>query len=1110
MKRCLSVLLAFVLIFASIGINTAQAAAIQIPEVAAGDPPPTIGETTATLSGSIVRNHGIWIQQQGFEYRRVGSSSWTNITVVSSTDSNNVGGKYITANITGLTSDTEYEYRSWAKNDQNSNKGYSPVVKFRTKAVPVPEVAAGDPPPTIGETTATLSGSIVRNHGIWIQQQGFEYRRVGSSSWTNITVVSSTDSNNVGGKYITANITGLTSDTEYEYRSWAKNDQNSNKGYSPVVKFRTKVATVTSTPTPSPTTPTPTSPTSPTPSPSPITPAVGRFSSDKNNVTKGDWINVTAENISGAGRIVFVTVDKNGNEDAANQAPKSNPGNAEQYRFQMNSIYTAKIRLKVYDKDLKWCFDMDVPVSVVLPPNNITLSQMSKTNYEITVGQQFTFDNGLINASSKLIAVTLGLRHNGGDAGIIPLSIWCDGQRAYLGNFPTSTNVAEGKFNTTRLSAGVYEFTIWAKTEDYPNDAIELCQGQYTLTVKEIPSSSWNPTWPTPGSFGVNSLMYYPQSGGGHGNGIDIEGSVSNKNVVAIESGVVLNVINTCTHINTKNCGHSQDGASGNSILILHDNGYTSFYGHLAHGSITVSNNQRVSQGDKIGVMGSTGNSSGTHLHFHVRSSKGGSTIDIFKHYLRKYNGTFTYPLIQGKDGSQGIIALGRKAEYQAIASIHDWVFRNGTSSARSLDVDWVIEDFTHYNDDYNPQADVYEPSLITHTVSFNLNGGTLVTGELIQTVQQGSSAVAPVIRRNGYAFDGWDSTFDDIRSNKTVTAKWVSDTVGVSIPQVTGKIGDIVEVPIIANSIAYNGQMVLNFDSSKMTYISAEKGDILSGILADRLDNPNSLKLIFADESISQTGTLVKLQFKILNNVANGTTIPLELREIKLGDTLYNQAVYGGVLATASQKTYTVVFDLDGGTLISGEIVQTVKRGENAILPTTSKVGYDFIGWDSSVNNVIKNLTVKALWKEKVLEPTKMYDVIFNLDGGSRVGGGQLKQKVEPGKSAEPPLVEKAGYIFVKWEPSYENVTANMTVTAAWVPEPPKEKPIILGDVNGDGTIDSADALLVIKTSIGLIELSTRQKQAADVNGDGYINAGDAIIVIRTWAGYDTVLSKK
>ncbi len=58
-------------------------------------------------------------------------------------------------------------------------------------------------------------------------------------------------------------------------------------------------------------------------------------------------------------------------------------------------------------------------------------------------------------------------------------------------------------------------------------------------------------------------------------------------------------------------------GAYGNMIAIAHGNGVQTYYAHCS--AINVSVGQKVSQGQKIGAVGSTGNATGPHLHLEVR-----------------------------------------------------------------------------------------------------------------------------------------------------------------------------------------------------------------------------------------------------------------------------------------------------------------------------------------------------------------------------------------------------------------------------------------------------------------------------------------------------------
>ncbi|MFC9819720.1 transglycosylase family protein [Streptomyces erythrochromogenes] len=76
-------------------------------------------------------------------------------------------------------------------------------------------------------------------------------------------------------------------------------------------------------------------------------------------------------------------------------------------------------------------------------------------------------------------------------------------------------------------------------------------------------------------------------------------------------------------------------GAYGYQVVIRHTDGRYSQYAHLS--ALGVKSGQQVSGGQRIGRSGSTGNSTGPHLHFEIRSAPGyGSDIDPLK-YLRSH-----------------------------------------------------------------------------------------------------------------------------------------------------------------------------------------------------------------------------------------------------------------------------------------------------------------------------------------------------------------------------------------------------------------------------------------------------------------------------------------
>ncbi len=108
-------------------------------------------------------------------------------------------------------------------------------------------------------------------------------------------------------------------------------------------------------------------------------------------------------------------------------------------------------------------------------------------------------------------------------------------------------------------------------------------------------------SWPT-SQHTITGYQWSPET---NHNGIDIGGK-SGDTITASDSGIVVYA------------GWSSTGY-GYLVVIDHDNGFTSLYAHLIEGSIIVQCGQSVLRATPIGGMGSTGNSSGTHLHFEIR-----------------------------------------------------------------------------------------------------------------------------------------------------------------------------------------------------------------------------------------------------------------------------------------------------------------------------------------------------------------------------------------------------------------------------------------------------------------------------------------------------------
>lgn len=109
--------------------------------------------------------------------------------------------------------------------------------------------------------------------------------------------------------------------------------------------------------------------------------------------------------------------------------------------------------------------------------------------------------------------------------------------------------------------------------------------------------------WPVP--FTKNITSGFGPRWGTYHYGIDISSAgVEGTDIVASKAGTV-------KVAKTGNTGY------GNHIIILHDDGTETLYGHCK--SLCTSAGKRVNQGEKIACVGSTGQSTGPHLHFEVR-----------------------------------------------------------------------------------------------------------------------------------------------------------------------------------------------------------------------------------------------------------------------------------------------------------------------------------------------------------------------------------------------------------------------------------------------------------------------------------------------------------
>lgn len=131
--------------------------------------------------------------------------------------------------------------------------------------------------------------------------------------------------------------------------------------------------------------------------------------------------------------------------------------------------------------------------------------------------------------------------------------------------------------------------------------------------TKVIPSRGTGEfSWPTVGGTITSHLGW---RWGAYHKGIDIAG-VRDRSILAADNGVVTSA-------------GWDNGGYGYKIIINHNNGYKTLYAHMS--SLKVKVGQTVRKGQTIGVMGNTGHSTGTHLHFELH--KNGSVQNPMNYY---------------------------------------------------------------------------------------------------------------------------------------------------------------------------------------------------------------------------------------------------------------------------------------------------------------------------------------------------------------------------------------------------------------------------------------------------------------------------------------------
>lgn len=381
----------------------------------------------------------------------------------------------------------------------------------------------------------------------------------------------------------------------------------------------------------------------------------------------------------------------------------------------------------------------------------------------------------------------------------------------------------------------------------------------------------------------------------------------------------------------------------------------------------------------------------------------------------------------------------------------------------------------------------------LNYTVTFDLAGGTRTGGgALTQSVPSGGNATPPTCSRSGYTFAGWNGSYTNVTSDRTITAKWTANTYTVTYnanggsgapASQTKKHGQNLTLsstkPTASWTLTYNANGGSVSPTSKSlsrpfrtwntradgTGTNYAPGSTYTGnaplTLYAQYDNPTAGTL--------PTPTRSNCTFNRWTTSQNSGSTVTSSTIITKNTTIYAFWNYkltldgnGGTIQIYDPHQETVTWEDESGqhteiVTVDYRDVQTtsiyVPHGEPFNLSNYSNVTYitadpdetmskEFKGWGTSASSTTINYTPTS--SITLTAPEVLYAVFSTLtftvtfeDGFGNVM--KTQSGIPYGGDATPPTqavidqYTRPGYTFTGWLGIYQSVRQNTTVIALW-----------------------------------------------------------------------------
>lgn len=273
-----------------------------------------------------------------------------------------------------------------------------------------------------------------------------------------------------------------------------------------------------------------------------------------------------------------------------------------EYKKRIRAIYMSE-----WDSSLKILLDAN-SFSEYLQLQKLTETVSAKDKiFMEKLGAEIDELNNLISGNVKLLEEQVALRDN--------IKTQQDALKTEQAKVNKIYNTIAGEQSTVQKEVSQNNKEITQLERDKAALADNIMSQSYSIPTFVNSSSGF--AWPVPGYYGISS-PFGPRWGRTH-YGIDISGGgINGKPFVAISDGVV-----TIANKSGYGGGYGIYCAINHGTITINGSAaeYVAYYAHATR--ITVSVGQRVSKGQVIGYVGSTGHSTGPHLHLGIQKNRG-------------------------------------------------------------------------------------------------------------------------------------------------------------------------------------------------------------------------------------------------------------------------------------------------------------------------------------------------------------------------------------------------------------------------------------------------------------------------------------------------------